>query len=110
MYPSTIKPDSDQKVAYVKYEKSRSAVVAQFMNGTSFFERPLVCLPYTSSEFTVWHHAFFHVLILDRIPSERSGLSNIGAAVFDVKKEDNEEPDKEKENNENECNMKEEKA
>jgi RNA recognition motif-containing protein len=49
VYPVLITAQTTQKVAYVRYEKEKSVLVAQHMTNTVFFDRAIICVPTTTN-------------------------------------------------------------
>lgn len=70
--------NTKQKVAYVRYEREKSVLVAQHLTNTVFFDRALVCVPATSSELFL-NATFLMISIPDAIPDEDTALQNSAA-------------------------------
>uniref|UniRef100_A0AC34F4V7 RRM domain-containing protein n=1 Tax=Panagrolaimus sp. ES5 TaxID=591445 RepID=A0AC34F4V7_9BILA len=49
VYPVLVTAQTTQKVAYVRYEKEKSVLVAQHMTNTVFFDRAMICVPTTTN-------------------------------------------------------------
>jgi len=63
VYPVLVTANTKQKVAYIRYEREKSVLVAQHLTNTVFFDRALVCVPATSNN----------------IPDEDTALQNSAA-------------------------------
>jgi arginine/serine-rich splicing factor 12 len=63
VYPVLVTAQTTQKVAYVRYEKEKSVLVAQHLTNTVFFDRALICVPTTTNS----------------IPDEETALLNSAA-------------------------------
>ncbi|KAE9548380.1 hypothetical protein FO519_008407 [Halicephalobus sp. NKZ332] len=63
VYPILVTANTKQKVAYIRYDREKSVLVAQHMTNTVFFDRALVCVPATSNN----------------IPDEETALQNSAA-------------------------------
>uniref|UniRef100_A0AC34PXP6 RRM domain-containing protein n=1 Tax=Panagrolaimus sp. JU765 TaxID=591449 RepID=A0AC34PXP6_9BILA len=49
VYPVIVTANTQQKVAYVRYEREKSVLLAQHLTNTVFYDRALVCIPATSN-------------------------------------------------------------
>lgn len=66
-------------MAYIRYEREKSVLVAQHLTNTVFFDRALVCVPATSSKSCYLCVKSLTIFILDNIPDEDTALQNSAA-------------------------------